>query len=274
MNTFLNYDTFDIHLIPSLMDYTRNYIYYLVDKENNFGIIIDPGEDQPVIKFLQEGASNLAAPKYILNTHHHWDHVNGNLNLKNHYALEIIASKSDAHRIPGVDKQVEYDEFLQIGIFNFEIIHTPGHTYNHIAFYDKSHNLLFCGDTMFSGGCGGIFEGTPQDLFISFEKFNALPDDTIVCPAHEYTISNLKFCTSLEPENNFIKDYALQMREKVKNGHPTLPTTIAIEKQINPFIKFDNCDLRKTLKIVPSESNLHSFLKIVSAKNNYYNSGN
>jgi hydroxyacylglutathione hydrolase len=262
----------NVFIIPSLMDYTKNYIYYVISqKEKDLAFIIDPGEASSVIDFLENLNPNLPKPKFILNTHHHWDHVNGNLELKKKYGLKILAAKSDFSRIPGIDDALEYNSTIQIGEYNFEIIHTPGHTMNHIAFYCKETQSLFCGDTMFSGGCGGIFEGTPDHMFISFEKFSLLPDSTKVFTAHEYTIGNLKFASYLEPENQEIKDYMNFIIEKIKNGLPSVPSKIEIEKKINPFLKYSNSNLRQKLKSNNSESNLSVFKKIMKQKENYYN---
>lgn len=263
-------EKFKLYLIPALMEYTKNYIYYIHDIVNNLGFIVDPGEYSPVIKFLEQDYCWLPKPSYILNTHHHWDHVNGNLELKKRYNLKIIGAQMDAYRIPGIDQSLEYEQMLSIGIFNFRIIHTPGHTNNHIAFYCAENQILFCGDTMFSAGCGGIFEGTSSDMFISFEKFFSLPDQTIVCPAHEYTASNLKFALYLENDNKFIKDYLHGIILKLKNNHPSLPSTIGIEKKINPFLRYGDLQLRKVLNIDQDMSNLNTFNKIMGYKENYY----
>lgn len=262
----------NVFILPALMDYTKNYIYYVLsEKENDLAFVVDPGEAGPVIHFLEDLHPALPKPKFILNTHHHWDHVNGNLELKKRYGAKVIAAKSDFARIPGVDQVIEYNSKLEIGEYNFEIIHTPGHTMNHIAFYCAQNKVLFCGDTMFSGGCGGIFEGTPDHMFISFEKFFKLPDLTEVFTAHEYTVGNLKFASYLEPENEFIKQYMISIMEKIKNGEPSVPSTIEIEKKINPFMKFGDQKLRLKLGISGSDSNVSSFRKIMKQKENYYN---
>jgi hydroxyacylglutathione hydrolase len=260
----------NVFIIPALMEYTKNYIFYVLDEENQTGFVIDPGEASPVIHFLEELHPDLPKPKFILNTHHHWDHVNGNLELKKRYGAQVIAAKSDWARIPGIDTALDYGQILKLGSYNFEILHTPGHTRNHIAFYDPHKKQLFCGDTMFSGGCGGIFEGTAHEMFLSFEKFFALPDETEVFTAHEYTIGNLKFASYLEPEDEFIKNYIICMMEKIKNGSPSVPSTIEIEKKINPFLKFGSKKLREKLKISENSSDLEVFRKIMKEKENYY----
>jgi hydroxyacylglutathione hydrolase len=265
----------NVFIIPALMEYTKNYIYYIHDKNDpNLAFIIDPGEAGPVIHFLEDLHPELPKPSIILNTHHHWDHVNGNLELKKKYNCKIIAAKSDFHRIPGVDEVLEYNQILEIGSYKFKIIHTPGHTRNHIAFYCETNKVLFCGDTMFSGGCGGIFEGTVEEMFISFEKFSKLPDDCIVFTAHEYTVGNLKFALYLEPENRCIESYLIKIMEKIKNGCPSVPSTIGIEKKINPFIKFNDPILKKCIldndDLIKSSSDLFVFKKIMKQKENYY----
>ena len=216
----------NVFLIPSLMEHTRNYIFYVLNEQEDLAFIIDPGESAPVIDFLENIEPCLPKPKFILNTHHHWDHVNGNLDLKKKYNCKIIAAKSDYSRIPGVDEVVDYGQTLKIGDYEFQIIHTPGHTRNHIAFYCPKNKVLFCGDTMFSGGCGGMFEGTSEEMFISFEKFFALPNDCTVYTAHEYTKSNLRFALYLEPHHQFINNYLKCIKEKLDNFLPSIPSTI------------------------------------------------
>lgn len=261
----------NVFIIPALMEYTKNYIYYVLDEESQISFLIDPGEANPVIHFLEALNPKFPHPKFILNTHHHWDHVNGNLELKKKYGCKIVAAKSDWLRIPGVDIALDYNQVFSVGSYNFQIIHTPGHTKNHIAFYDSQKKQIFCGDTIFSAGCGGIFEGTLEEMFLSFEKFFALPNETEVFTAHEYTIGNLKFSSYLEPENEFIKKYMLATIEKIKNGFPSVPSTMENEKIINPFLKFNSKSLRKNLGMAENFSNLEVFRKIMKQKENYYN---
>ena len=235
---------YNLYLIPALMDITKNYIYYLIDKKTGTSAIIDPGDAKPIKDFI---AKNSFIPNFILNTHHHWDHTDGNLELKSFFNLKIVANEKDRHQIPGADTFVKYGDKFCLGDIEFEIIHTPGHTNNHIAFYSQNAKLLFCGDTMFSGGCGRLFEGTPSDLLISFKKFYALPDDTRVCCAHEYTLSNLEYALQIEPNNLDIKSRIEECKSLLEKVDPTIPSTIEIEKQTNPYMRFRNSEFRKAI---------------------------
>lgn len=260
-----------IYLIPALMDFTQNYIYYLIDRETNKAAIIDPGAAEPVIEFLKnEPNLSQGKPEFIINTHHHWDHVNGNLALKKQYGCEVIAGTNDAYRIPGIDHQLNYNDHFKMGAIDFLIIHVPGHTKNHIALYSAQEKLLFCGDVMFSAGCGGLFEGTAEEMFKSFEFFNSLPNDTLVYCAHEYTSSNLKFSHYLEPKNENIKIRIDQVKFLEQRGKPTLPSNILIEKRTNPFMRYAQPELRSALKLPAEMSNEEVFVNLMNRKNSFY----
>ncbi len=260
---------YDLHLIPALMDQTKNYIYYLKDMNSGISAIIDPGDAEPMIEFLEK--NNLKFD-FILNTHHHWDHVNGNLKLKKYSEdkAKIVAAKTDTHRIPGpVDIELNYGDKFSLGSIEFDIIHTPGHTKNHIAFYSKNHKLLFCGDTMFSAGCGGLFEGTKQEMFKSFQKFSQLPNDIKVCCAHEYTRDNLEFARLLEPNNINIQNRIKQVEFFILHKNPTIPSSILIERETNPFMKFNDEKLRIILGMKDADD-FEVFERILMEKSLFY----
>ncbi len=208
-----------------------------------------------------------------MNTHHHWDHTSGNLEVKK-YSNEnakIVAAKTDSYRIPGpVDIELNYGDIFSLGSIDFKIIHTPGHTKNHIAFYSEESKLLFCGDTMFSAGCGGLFEGTAEDMFQSFKIFSQMPNDTRVCCAHEYTRQNLEFARYLESNNTKIMQRIKQVEFLKIHGNPTVPSTILIEKETNPFIKFNNNDMKIALKVDENISEIEIFKKIMLKKAYFY----
>lgn len=261
----------EIYLIPSLMDSTQNYIFYLIDKETNISAIIDPGSAEPMISFLQNHPNlSQRKPQFIINTHHHWDHVNGNLTLKKLYQCQIVAGAKDAYRIPGVDIELDYNEHFKVGNIDFLIIHTPGHTKNHIALYSAKEKLLFCGDVMFSAGCGGLFEGTAAEMFTSFQFFNNLPNDTLVYSAHEYTASNLEFARYLDPNNADIKIRINQVKFLAQQSKPTLPSTILIEKKTNPFMRYADQKLRSALNLATEISDKEVFINLMNRKAYYY----
>lgn len=222
-----------LHTIPALTD---NYIWLLeVSKERV--IVVDPGEAQPVIDYLNH--HNLT-PIAILLTHHHHDHIDGVTTLNHYYSnIAIYGPKevtlpinyvSDLNDIT-IDKQI------------FHIINVPGHTKGHIAYYCQPY--LFCGDTIFSAGCGRVFEGRYQDMYQSICKLKQLPNDTIICPGHEYTISNLRFAHSLLPDDQAITAYYKQMQDRPI----TLPTTMEIEKKINLFLRCDEQKLQQQFHV-------------------------
>jgi hydroxyacylglutathione hydrolase len=257
-----------LELIPALMDATQNYIYYLQDEATGKSAVIDPGDSKPILDFLEK--KNLK-PDFILNTHSHWDHVNGNLGIKKKFPeCKVIANELDAHVIPGFDIGLKYNDAFSLGEIKFKIFHTPGHLKNHISFYSENAKLLFCGDTMFSAGCGGIFEGTPEEMMTSFKLYQTLPNDTKVCCAHEYTGHNIKFAESLEPQNQNIKKRIHQVNFFLQHGYPTVPSSILIEKETNPFMRFNNQELKNALSIPSERKNLEIFEELIRRKAVFY----
>ena len=257
-----------LNLIPALMDSTQNYIYYLVDKETKKSAVIDPGDAKPILDFLNK---HHYKPDFILNTHSHWDHVNGNVGLKKAFPnCEVVANELDEDVIPCVDVCVNYNDTFFLGSIRFKIIHTPGHLKNHISYYSENAKLLFSGDVMFSGGCGGMFEGTPEEMLHSFKEFYKLPNDTKVCCAHEYTVNNLQCALSMEPNNEHLKQRLKQVQFYVSHNQPTVPSTIGIEKETNPFMRFNDPKLRAALNIDVNESEINVFKRILIEKNRFY----
>jgi len=224
--------------------FTDNYIWMLVDSKSKQVICVDPGEALPVINFIQENDYTLAA---ILLTHHHDDHIGGvSALLKNNASLPVYGPK-DA-RIPFITHSVSENDCFTVLQWQFKVLEIPGHTASHIAYYDKTNSLLFCGDTLFSAGCGRVFDGTIEQLHDSLLKLKSLPDNTLVYCAHEYTCQNLRFALSVEPENLAVKTYYQKLMENPQRC--SLPSTIALEHEINPF-------LRISQKSVKEYANLH-----------------
>lgn len=219
----------EIHQIRALSD---NYIYIVIDRETNVSAVVDPGEAKPVIKFCD--VQNIH-PKFILNTHHHWDHTNGNAELVKRYGCRIIAPKNEA-RIEGVDIAVGEGDLIKIGAAQAKIIETPAHTKSHICFYFQHDAALFCGDTLFSIGCGRLFEGDAQDMFSAMQKLKRLPDDVRVYCGHEYTQSNIAFAQTVLPENQDLHDYSEKVDKLRAEGKPSVPSEMKIEKAANPFM--------------------------------------
>ena len=225
--------------VPALND---NYIWVLADNQKQC-IIVDPAEAEPVLEIITQ---KHLTPVAILLTHHHNDHTGGVEEILNKFTtLPVFGSKETASK--GATELVEDGDNIIINQFNFHIISLPGHTLEHIAFYQAPY--LFCGDTLFSAGCGRIFEGTPKQMYQSIQKIAALPDDTQICCAHEYTLSNLKFAHHIWPENEAITQYLQKITQMRDKHQPTVPTTLKTERKINIFLQCDNQQLQKKLQV-------------------------
>ena len=196
-----------VEIIPCLQD---NYSYIIIDESNKIACVIDPSEAKPIIKFVEKENINL---KYILNTHHHFDHIGGNKDLKKKYNSIVIGFKDDANRIPAVDILLKDNQIWKGDNFEAKIMHIPGHTTGHISFHFFKEKFIFTGDTLFSLGCGKIFEGTYQDMFNSLEKIKKLPQDTRIYCGHEYTLQNSKFCIEYDPKNIKLKNKIIEIKK-------------------------------------------------------------
>ena len=237
-----------IEIIPCLQD---NYSYLIIDESNNSACVIDPSEAQPVISFL---VNNNISLKYILNTHHHFDHIGGNKELKKKFGSTILGFKDDSHRIPEIDILLEDNQIWRAENFVAQIIHIPGHTSGHICFHFFNEKLAFTGDTLFSLGCGRIFEGTYEEMFKSLNKIKSLPMETKIYCGHEYTLNNSKFCIKHDPKNEFLKKKINVIEKKILKGLPTIPSTIKEELECNIFLRTEN---------------LQSFSKLRDLKDNF-----
>ncbi|WJY16064.1 hydroxyacylglutathione hydrolase [Pectobacteriaceae bacterium CE90] len=225
--------------VPAFRD---NYIWLLSNKEKQCAIV-DPGEASPVIEAL---AKYQLSPKAILLTHHHNDHVGGVKQLAKRYPEIIIYGPQETEQC-GITHTIQSGDTISALGSNFSVFSVPGHTLGHVAYY--THPYLFCGDTLFSAGCGRIFEGTPKQMFESINKIMLLPDDTLICCAHEYTLSNLEFAHQLWPEDIAIKDYLIKVRQMRGKGYSTVPTTLKLERTINLFLRYHDIDLQRKLSI-------------------------
>jgi hydroxyacylglutathione hydrolase len=226
-------DVTNIEIIPILED---NYSYFLTNESGEIAVI-DPGAAKPIIKAL-----NGRMITTILNTHHHDDHIAANHILKSEYQCNIIGPEADRERIADMDEGVKDGDIITFGQMEIEIIETPGHTINHVCFYLPSLNVLFSGDTLFSMGCGRLFEGTSEQMYQSFRKLAALPDNTMVYCGHEYTQSNGEFCLSIEPENGSLKQRMAQVYGLRAKDRPTIPVSLKLEKQTNVFMQAQSAE--------------------------------
>ena len=219
-----------IKIIKCLQD---NYSYLIIDKNNN-ACVVDPSESKPVINYLEENKINL---KFILNTHHHYDHVGGNKELKKKYNAKVLGYINDKERIPEIDIFLKNKEIWNTDAFKFQIFHIPGHTSGHICYYFKDEKFLFTGDTLFSLGCGRIFEGTYEQMFSSLQLFKSFPKDTKIFCGHEYTLKNSEFCKKYDPKNEKLDTRILKIKNMLSKGLPTIPTTVEDELDCNIFLR-------------------------------------
>ena len=231
-----------IQIIPCLQD---NYSYLIIDEKKKIACVIDPSEADPIIEFLKNNKIDL---KFILNTHHHYDHVGGNKKLKEKYSAYVVGFKGDKERIPEIDILVSDHETWIYENFEAKIIHIPGHTLGHICFYFYKEESVFTGDTLFSLGCGRIFEGTYSQMFDSLMKLKNLPKETKVYCGHEYTKQNSNFCIAHDQNNENLKNKINDVNEKLKNGLFTVPSTIKEELDCNIFLRSHNVEAFSKLR--------------------------
>ncbi len=229
----------EIQRIPVLTD---NYIFVLSDPQKKVAAVVDPAVAQPVIDYLERIDARLIA---IFNTHHHWDHVGGNEQLVERFPeLCVYGGVEDRGRIPHQQVYLQEGDTVEFADRRGEVFFIPGHTRAHIAYYfppttSTATGELFCGDTIFAGGCGRLFEGTPTQMVDSIAKLRQLPDNTRVWCAHEYTLKNLQFALTVDSENLDLQKRYQQVKQARNRGHATVPSLLGIEKQTNPFLRWD-----------------------------------
>ena len=252
----------DVSIIKCLSD---NYSYLIRDKKTNLVGVVDPSEFNPVDTEISKTYKKL---DFILNTHHHNDHVGGNMDLKKKYNSKVICSSYDEKKIPGVDiKKSDGDQF-SLGETDFKIIHIPGHTLGHIAFYSEQASVIFTGDTLFSLGCGRIFEGTFEQMFESLEKIKNLSKNTMMFCGHEYTNKNAQFCISIDKDNTKLRDRIEDVKNKAQKKLPTLPISLGEEIETNIFLRCDDKKIKNNLKM-DNNSKLEVFTKLRNLKDKF-----
>jgi hydroxyacylglutathione hydrolase len=227
----------EILQIPVLSD---NYIYLLHDAATGATAVVDPAEAAPVLAAAEQRGWHIS---HILNTHHHGDHVGGNLAIKQAHGATILGPAYDRDRIPGLDIAVDEASGADVAGHHAQVFFVPGHTRGHIAYYFAESSALFCGDTLFSIGCGRLFEGTPQQMWSSLLKLRALPDETSVYCAHEYTESNCRFAITVDPQNTALQLKVADVKAARAAGRPTIPALLGNEKASNPFLRADQPSL-------------------------------
>ena len=220
-----------IEIIKCLQD---NFSYLIIDEKTQKACVVDPSEAAPIINFLNNKKLSL---KYILNTHHHYDHVGGNSELKKKYNSCVVGFKGDKDRIPEIDILLEDNQIWKKDNFEAKIYHIPGHTLGHIAFHFFKEKKIFTGDTLFSLGCGRLFEGSYEQMFNSLKRIKQLPKDTEIYCGHEYTLQNSNFCIANDPENLKLKEKILRIKKNLQNNLPTIPSSLEDELECNIFLK-------------------------------------
>ncbi len=220
-----------IHAIHVLND---NYAWFLRDEATRTTAIVDPGEAAPVERWLEQHGDRL---DFILLTHHHNDHIGGTTTLQQRYRAKVAGPAAEQHRMPHMDLPLNDGDTIAIGQSLGRVLAMPGHTLGHISYYFDQPPALFCGDTLFSLGCGRLFEGTAQQMFESLAKLRNLPAQTLVCCGHEYTLSNSRFALHIDPDNAALQDRARTVQALRARGEATVPSTLGLERATNPFLR-------------------------------------
>ena len=249
----------NIYLFPQLED---NYGYLIKNPHATEGILVDPSDLKMCLKILE---LNDCKATHILLTHHHDDHIAAVQDLKNKFQSIVVGYENDKN-IPEPDLKVKDEEIFEIHQNKFKVIHTPGHTLQHINFFMPQHNILFSGDTLFSIGCGRMFEGTPEVFWDSLCKIKQLPKDTKIYCGHEYTSANVNFALSIDPNNKELHYYSEWTSHQENELRPTIPTMLSDQLLCNPFLR---CDEDQFMKLYESQNAIEVFAKMRSAKDNF-----
>jgi len=233
--------------IPCLTD---NYAYIISDKNSKTVGVVDPSEARPIISFLNKKNLKL---NYILNTHHHFDHIGGNLELKKLYNAKVVGFAGDKHRIPGIDITLKDNDKWNFENLEVKILHIPGHTLGHICFFFEKEKVAFTGDTLFSLGCGRIFEGNHNQMLKSLSRIKKLPMDTKIYCGHEYTYKNAEFCMKYDRNNVELKKKFEEVKKLRSNNLPTIPSSLEDELKTNIFLRCNQNDLKAKLNMKNQE---------------------
>ena len=244
---------------------TDNYAYIIYDDNFKTVGVIDPSEAQPVISFLEKKNIKL---NYILNTHHHFDHIGGNTELKKKYNAKVLGFEGDKHRIPGIDITIKDNEQWIFGNSLIKILHIPGHTLGHICFFFEKEKIAFTGDTLFSLGCGRIFEGDHKQMLNSLNKIKNLPKETRIYCGHEYTYKNAEFCMKYESNNIDLKKKFEQIKKLRSQNLPTIPSILEDELKLNIFLRCDQKELKNKLNM-KNQEDLEVFRKVRDLKDSF-----
>ncbi|WP_420584727.1 hydroxyacylglutathione hydrolase [Ruegeria sp.] len=233
----------EIVTIPCLSD---NYAFLAHDAASGQTALVDAPEPGPILEALDARAWTLS---HVLLTHHHWDHVDGLAGILEKHPAKVIGAAADAYRLPPLDQQVSEGDVFEIGSEPVQVMDVSGHTVGHIAFYMPQSHAVFTADSLMALGCGRLFEGTPAQMWESLSKLAALPDETIVYSGHEYTQSNAKFAITVDPDNPALKQRIADIESARAAGTPTVPSSLALEKATNPFLRAENPEIQAHLSM-------------------------
>ena len=248
--------------IPCLTD---NYAYIIFDNISKTTGVVDPSESKPIISFLKKKKLKL---NYILNTHHHFDHIGGNVELKKAYNAKVLGFEGDKHRIPGIDITVKDKDTWNFGNSTVKIFHIPGHTLGHICFFFEKEKIAFTGDTLFSLGCGKIFEGDHNQMLKSLNKIKKLPEDTMIYCGHEYTYKNAEFCIKYDSDNIDLKNKFEKIKRLRSSNLPTVPSSLKDELKSNIFLRCDKNDVKIKLNM-KNDEDFKVFKKVRDLKDSF-----
>ncbi len=251
----------DIRVLPTLTD---NYVFIIVDQTTKTCCVVDPGVSEPVIAYVDQLGYTITS---IILTHHHDDHVGGVKQIVDKYQCRVYGNRPDAERLPCVTNFVEAGKTVRIGGYMFRILNAPGHTLGHILYHCEDEKICFVGDTLFSLGCGRLFEGTPKQMWTTLSQFHDMDPDTRIFCAHEYTEANLAFTQSLY-ENEALKTYGESIQRTRQLHQPTIPFRLGDELSLNPFISVTDADFRRDLGL-SDLSALEAFAHVRRLKDNF-----
>jgi hydroxyacylglutathione hydrolase len=254
-----------LYPLPAFSD---NYIWILHDGQR--ALVVDPGEADGVSHYLKQSGLRLDT---ILVTHHHPDHTGGVAQLREAFGAKVLGPRNEPMPEP-MQRLDDGDTVDALGL-SFQVVHVPGHTLGHIAYYCADMDgtpLMFCGDTLFSGGCGRLFEGTPAQMHASLQKLGGFPDATRVCCTHEYTLANLRFAQAVEPANTDLSQYLAHCTRLRQQNQPTLPSSIGLEKRINPFLRVHESGVQRSAaqhQPLAAADDTHVFAALREWKNHF-----
>ncbi len=251
-----------INPIPCLED---NYAYIIYNNLTKTVGVVDPSEASPIVNFLKKNNLKL---DYILNTHHHFDHIGGNIELKKIFNAKIVGFSGDKSRIPGIDIMLNDDERWMFGDSSIKVLHIPGHTSGHICFFFEKEKIAFTGDTLFSLGCGRIFEGDHHQMLESLNKIKKLPKETLIYCGHEYTYKNAEFCMKYDVDNLELKNKFLKIKELRAKNIPTIPAVLGDELKTNIFLRCSENELKIKLNM-KNQDNFKVFRKVRDLKDKF-----